>query len=85
MNVTLPFNTPEEKKAVFAQAKEGDPVATAFLRQRYSLAVWTQEEIDALNLLLDSGTENETVRHFNVLREESERCNRFRKKDKGGE
>jgi len=78
VETTLPFNSPEEKKLVFTQAKEGDPIAVNFLMRTYHLVVWTHEEINALNLLLDNDSPNDTTLHFKKLREESERCNRFK-------
>jgi len=78
VEATLPFNSPEEKKLVFTQAKEGDSVAVNFLMRTYHLVVWTHEEINALNLLLDNDSLNGITLHYRRLREESERCNRFK-------
>ena len=74
----LPFDTPEEKRLVLKQAKEGEPVAVAFLMRAYSLRVWTQEEIDSLNLLLEADSQDELTQHYNWLRKESERVRLFK-------
>ena len=78
MRVTLPFNTPEEKRLVFAQAKAGDPIATTFLRKTHEMVVWLQEEIDALNLLLENDSPDILTQHFKQLRRKSEKCDQSR-------
>ena len=52
MDVQLSINTPEEKKDIFERAKCGEYVVQQYLMQRYSLHVFTYEELAALNLLL---------------------------------
>lgn len=69
---SLPFNTHEEKARVLEQAKLGDPLAVHFLQSTYSLRVWTYEEVNALNLLLDSGVVNDITNHYHELRRRSE-------------
>lgn len=71
----LPFETIEERRLVLNAAKSGDRAAIRYLRDVHSCYVWTWEEIDALNLLLDSDAVNELTIHFNTLRE---RCKRDR-------
>ena len=78
MRVTLPFNTPEEKRLVFAQAKAGDPIAITFLRKTHEMVVWLQEEIDALNLLLENDSPDVLTQRFKQLRRRSEECDQFR-------
>lgn len=81
MNEHLPFNTPEEKALVFSQAKRGDHVAVDFLQRVYSLYVWTQEEVDAVNLLIENGVRNAITIPLIKLREESEKWDRMKKKE----
>lgn len=51
----LPFGTPLERMLVFSQAKSGDSVAIAFLWREYACRVFTWEEVEAVNLLLENG------------------------------
>jgi len=57
--VHIAFKTPEEKKEVFALAKRGEKPYVDFLRKSYSLKVWTEQELCALNLLIVNRVENE--------------------------
>lgn len=77
----LPFRTKEEKAIVLQNAKRGDPIAQDFLMSTYSLYVWTEQEIDALNILLDAGIHNEITEPFFVLlKKREEATNAGRKK-----
>lgn len=44
-------------KAILELAKEGDIEATAYLMERHHLKVFTNEEIQRVNDLIDSGIE----------------------------
>lgn len=73
----MQFSTPEEKKEVFRLAKEGDEEASTFLMEAFSLRVWEEEELEALNLLLFNDVHGEvTEGFFSLLKISKERCER---------
>jgi len=77
-----PVLNEEERRDLLIRAKRGDERATSILWERYSLRTWTQEELDALNLLIDNDVRNEvTEPYLKAL----EKARKLRLKKRSGE